>query len=154
MTTTFCQSFCLSASYPLAGMEYASECYCGSSLVSNATSSACTMSCSGNSSQICGGPSALSLYSYTGYIAPLQTTPQIGSYLYQGCWTDNVQGSGRSLKAYSFTNTTGMTEELCVGTCQAKGYAWAGVEYSQECESLPTFVKTRLEMHEWKGVFC
>jgi hypothetical protein len=45
-----------------------------------------------------------------------------------------VQGSGRSLRGYSFTNATGMTEELCVGTCQAKGYAWAGVEYSQECE--------------------
>src|SRR5256714_5767278 len=126
MTTSLCQSFCLSSAYPLAGLEYSSQCFCGSSLASNTSSTSCSMACAGNSSQICGGPYALSLYSYTGYIAPLQTTTIIGNYTYQGCWTDNVQGSGRSLKGYSFTNTTGMTEELCVGICQTKGYAWAG----------------------------
>jgi hypothetical protein len=134
MTISTCQSFCLASDYPLAGLEYASQCFCGNSLASNISSTACTMACAGNASQICGGGFALSLYAYTGYIAPLQTTAKIGNYSYQGCWTDNVQGSGRSLKGYSFTNTTGMTEEVCVGACLTRGYTWAGVEYGQECE--------------------
>ena len=136
MTPSACQAYCLNAGYPLAGTEYSDECYCGASLATNQTSTACTMACAGNSSLTCGGPYALSLYSYTGYIVPLTTTQMIGTYTYQGCYTDNVSGSGRSLKGYSFTNTMSMTEELCVNTCQSKGYSWAGMEYSQECESM------------------
>ncbi|WVQ91184.1 hypothetical protein IAS59_004979 [Cryptococcus gattii] len=65
MTEAKCAAFCAASGYTLAGIEYSSECYCGSILSNGAsltqTSSACTMPCSGDSSSICGGPSALTL---------------------------------------------------------------------------------------------
>jgi len=107
MTISTCQSFCLASDYPFAALEYASQCFCGNSLASNTSSTACTMACVGNASQICGGGFALSLYAYMGFIAPLQTTPKIGNYRYQGCWTDSMQNSGRSLK--------GSVSRVCTG---------------------------------------
>jgi hypothetical protein len=84
MTISICRSFCLASDYPLAGLEYASQCFCGNSLASNTSSTACTMACASNASQIRGGGFALSLCAYTGFIAPSQTAPKIGNYSYQG----------------------------------------------------------------------
>ena len=130
MTTALCQSFCLSSGFPIAGTEYASQCFCGSNTPSS-TSTSCTMPCSGAANQTCGGPYALGVYSYTGTIAPLGTKSAIGNYTYAGCFTDD--GGSRTLSAYSNTGNSSMTEEGCVGLCSARGYPYAGAEYGQEC---------------------
>jgi hypothetical protein len=88
------------------------------------------MKCSGNSTEYCGGSSRLSVYNNTAYVAP-SILPSIGDYNLKGCYTDST--ASRGLSAYSFVNGTGMTEELCVTTCQAKGYSIAGIEYGREC---------------------
>ncbi|RYP76919.1 hypothetical protein DL771_001472 [Monosporascus sp. 5C6A] len=67
-----CLGKCAEFGYPVAGMEYGEECYCGDPIdVSNAGStkrpeSECNIVCSGNGSAICGGGSRLSLYQWTG----------------------------------------------------------------------------------------
>ncbi|KAL8826061.1 MAG: hypothetical protein Q9191_004032 [Dirinaria sp. TL-2023a] len=65
MTTETCLAACKSQNYPLAGTEYASECYCGV-VLGNGTASApdtdCNMPCKGNPGEICGGRSRLNLY--------------------------------------------------------------------------------------------
>lgn len=132
MTIESCQAFCLAKNYPLAGLEYSAECYCGMTLSSGSAvgNTGCTMKCSGNSTEYCGGPNRLSVYNNTAYVAPY-ILPSIGSYNLKGCYTDS--GPTRALSGYSFTNATAMTEEMCVGTCQAKGYSMAGIEYGREC---------------------
>ncbi|CAI4210256.1 unnamed protein product [Parascedosporium putredinis] len=58
-----CAEFC--SNYKYFGTEYASECYCADSLdpsSSEADPSECNMPCSGDASQLCGGPNRLSLY--------------------------------------------------------------------------------------------
>jgi len=70
MTISTCQSFCLASDHPFADLEYASQCFCGNFLASNTSSTTYTMACAGNASQICGDGFALSLYVYTGFIAP------------------------------------------------------------------------------------
>jgi hypothetical protein len=88
------------------------------------------MPCSADSSQTCGGPSRLSVYNYTLYV-PTIIVPSVGTYQFQGCYSE---GTGtRALAGYTFTNSTGMTVELCVGTCKSKGYSFAGAEYAKEC---------------------
>lgn len=71
ITMNSCVTACHALNYPLAGVEYGSECWCGSELDNdsqpyNATASAqnCNMPCEGDSSEICGGPNCLNLYFY------------------------------------------------------------------------------------------
>ncbi|OXB35209.1 WSC domain-containing protein, partial [Cryptococcus neoformans] len=65
MTLSKCASYCQSTGFTLAAVEYSSQCYCSSVLNNSAsltkTSNACTMTCAGDSSFICGGPDALTL---------------------------------------------------------------------------------------------
>jgi hypothetical protein len=53
----------------------------------------------------------------------------VGSYIFQGCYTE---GDGvRALSDKVFYNTTAMTIELCASDCA--GYTYFGVEYHEEC---------------------
>jgi hypothetical protein len=63
-----CFGTCSNGQFAYAGLETGQECWCGNALNPAATpvaASYCDMPCPGNSSQICGGPLALSLYSNT-----------------------------------------------------------------------------------------
>lgn len=53
-----------------------------------------------------------------------------GRYISQGCYSEPA--AGRALSGYLFTNTTGMTVEMCVGACNTRSFQYAGIEYSQE----------------------
>lgn len=133
MTIEKCQAYCLSKSQPVAGLEYSTECYCGLGLSPGSTvnQTGCSMPCGGNSSQVCGGSNRLSVYQYSGYVAPSHPE-KIGTYKFQGCYSEPSSG-GRALPSYSFTNATHMSAELCVSGCSAKGYGYAGAEYGREC---------------------
>ncbi|KAK4555212.1 hypothetical protein LTR86_007508 [Recurvomyces mirabilis] len=72
MTLEICASFC--SKYAYFGVEYAEECYCGNAILPPGTErdpTACSMACAGNSTENCGGPSALSLYENNNYSAPV-----------------------------------------------------------------------------------
>lgn len=64
LTVRVCTDACRAAGYTYAGVEYAAECYCGNVLNNQrpGLESSCTMTCSGNSSEYCGGPNRLNLY--------------------------------------------------------------------------------------------
>ncbi|RDW69904.1 hypothetical protein BP5796_08301 [Coleophoma crateriformis] len=67
MTLESCASFC--ASYKYFGVEYSQECYCGNSITSgdtNTTASDCSMTCTGNSLELCGAGNRLTLYARNG----------------------------------------------------------------------------------------
>ncbi|OCK77470.1 WSC-domain-containing protein [Lepidopterella palustris CBS 459.81] len=132
MTVEACQSFCLTKNYPLAGVEYGKQCYCGLDLSNGASSgySGCTMPCAGNASEFCGGPSRINVYNYTSYVYPV-IVQSVGKYNLQGCFVDSI--ATRDLSSYQYTSSTNMTIENCVNTCQSKGYAKAGLEYAKEC---------------------
>jgi hypothetical protein len=67
MTPQKCQAHCTSLNLKFSGVEYSKECYCGASLANGAVlgSTNCNMPCGGDSTLICGGPNALSLFEYT-----------------------------------------------------------------------------------------
>ncbi|KAK4686692.1 hypothetical protein P7C73_g3429, partial [Tremellales sp. Uapishka_1] len=72
MTGEACAQQCAQAGYTMAGTEYSSQCYCGNALSGDATgaiidtltdsTSACNYACTGNTAQMCGGPSRLTYY--------------------------------------------------------------------------------------------
>jgi hypothetical protein len=67
MTVESCISFCSGKGYTYAGLEYASQCYCGNTLASDRAPVTgvlgnCFTPCAGDNSEFCGGGSALSIY--------------------------------------------------------------------------------------------
>lgn len=64
VTSAACVAYCDSKGFTVAGTEYGGECYCDNSLTSSSQldESKCAMPCKGDSSQTCGGPSALSVF--------------------------------------------------------------------------------------------
>lgn len=67
MTADVCVKFCMGKRFRYAGVEYGSECYCGSNIAPNTgKQGACVpanlMVCAGNPLQYCGGPGFMNLY--------------------------------------------------------------------------------------------
>jgi hypothetical protein len=110
------------------------RCYCDNTIRSpgSKASSGCDMTCSGNSTEFCGGPNRLTLYESSSPSTPgIPGIPAGWSDL--GCFTDN--GGARTLGTQQEVpgGYTNMTVERCLGVCANQGYAYGGVEYSQEC---------------------
>ncbi|KAI0367419.1 WSC-domain-containing protein [Pilatotrama ljubarskyi] len=70
MTIGSCIAHCAARGHTMAGLEYARECYCGSSFVNGGgaplADAKCDMACTGDSTKVCGGPMALSVFKKTG----------------------------------------------------------------------------------------
>ncbi|WWD22710.1 hypothetical protein CI109_107203 [Kwoniella shandongensis] len=67
MTQDLCMQTCRSKGFNFAGIEYASECYCGNSFNTGsvAATDGCTMACSGNKLQTCGGGNRLTTFKWS-----------------------------------------------------------------------------------------
>ena len=88
MTNEECTSFCYSNGLPYAGTEYSDECYCGQTLATGGTSTAatdCAMACSGNSTEVCGGPNRLTLYKTNAITGP-GVNPGVNGFQSIGCY--------------------------------------------------------------------
>ena len=62
LTVRQCYDACVDAGYSVFGMQYGSECYCDDDYGGQGASSECTMACSGNDAEICGGNFANSVF--------------------------------------------------------------------------------------------
>ena len=66
-TPTRCLSACRKQGYRLAGVQYASHCFCGNQLAGRAKmaprSSDCNMRCTGDKTAFCGGSWRMNIYS-------------------------------------------------------------------------------------------
>lgn len=80
------------------------------------------MACSGDSTQACGGPDRLTVYTN------FHSQPAPAGWTSLGCYTDNVQT--RTLPFWGFIpgGTDAMTQEACTTECARMGYTFAGVE--------------------------
>merc|ERR1712225_118817 len=122
MTNAACKTYCTSL-----GFAYSSECYCGNTLPTVASSS-CNMACSASgSTEICGGPNALSVSTNTAIVA---SNAVAASWTNQGCYSDNFPS--RVLASTSTTSST-MTIEKCINFCNGGNYILAGLENGYEC---------------------
>ncbi|CAF1442162.1 unnamed protein product [Rotaria sordida] len=86
-TPSTCAAYCTSLGIPYSGTEYANECYC-SITAPTTVSTACTMACAGNSTEICGGANAISVVYTT-----IPTLPATNSTKRGLCWPWNNPAS-------------------------------------------------------------
>jgi hypothetical protein len=146
MTVETCVAYCQTNGFSIAGLEYSRECYCGNSFSNGAslstTSGNCNMPCGGNSKEICGGPSALSIYQGPASAAAATTssstaaaspTANYGNPTLPSGWSTAGSGciqevNGRALAGISESSAS-MTVPTCLNFCSSKGYKYAGLEY-------------------------
>ncbi|ROV99138.1 hypothetical protein VMCG_06689 [Cytospora schulzeri] len=129
MTITMCTTYCANQKYPLAGVEYGTQCHCGAILrIGDATinQTECTTVCGGDSTSTCGDSSRLSVYQSATQVLPLvvnSTSIDGGNttHHYEGCFTDAT--SNRTLAGYSFSSLRNMTVENCISGCKLEGYS-------------------------------
>lgn len=148
MTAGNCIKFCSAKGYPLAGTgnhvsnsplycliadlnvpEYSRECWCGITLnAAAAPASECSYPCTGNSNEVCGGSSRLTVYN-SASISP-KVNPGVNGYESLGCFTDAVSARALTNIVQGPGGSQNNTVAGCTATCGAKGYAYAGVEYA------------------------
>ncbi len=78
MTVEKCVSYCAGKNYAYAGVQYGKWCFCGNAPGNKIDQATCSMPCSGNSTQTCGGPWANSVYSvrhFKGAVSAPPATP-------------------------------------------------------------------------------
>ncbi|KZV86965.1 WSC-domain-containing protein, partial [Exidia glandulosa HHB12029] len=131
-TVSRCMALCDSLGYNYAGLEYSNECHCGRGVVKGAgqvASSECNMACAGDETQSCGGSWRMQLYYTQSTVSKNPTIPS-GWAVSAACAVDV---GDRVLKDDYFITLEKNTPALCMTTCGAKGYSYAGVEYTNEC---------------------
>jgi hypothetical protein len=130
MTLEICAAFCGARGYTYFGAEYATECYCGNTVLTSstvATDGRCNMNCAGSSTEVCGGPGGLSLYKLSA-VPSTTTSASTPGYTYVGCQSDST--TARTLGSLVITSPA-LTVELCTSFCA--GYTYFGLEYADEC---------------------
>ncbi|TGO59046.1 hypothetical protein BOTNAR_0170g00230 [Botryotinia narcissicola] len=132
MTVEICVDFCKGNGYKYAGLEYYGECFCGASVGGPQTyESNCSFPCTGDNTESCGGNDILSVYQDTTF--PTVDSTTISDYTPMGCYSD-LGPNGRTLAwKQDQIPDADLTIEACLQACKEGGYAFAGVEYSQEC---------------------
>ncbi|PSN70463.1 WSC-domain-containing protein [Corynespora cassiicola Philippines] len=124
LTADTCIAYCSSMGYPVAGTEYAAECFCGTGIPLQTGTDGCNMACAGDSTLACGGPDRLSVY------ANFATNPGPEGWASLGCYTDNVQARTLANLEQVAGGTDALTVALCTTTCGNLGFTYAGVEYA------------------------
>ncbi|KAI5919076.1 WSC-domain-containing protein [Camillea tinctor] len=132
MTIESCQAYCNKNNFPLSGVEYGRECYCGKWITKPATlnQQGCDMPCGGNGKQMCGGSSRMSIFNSTTFVGP--SAPKTsGSWQYQSCFMEPSMGA-RALDTLVKADDQ-MTVDICLKACRDAAYPYAGLEYGREC---------------------
>jgi hypothetical protein len=125
MTTAMCRQGCLELGpYQLAATESGNACFCGNKWASGGIlpESSCATACKGNSSAVCGGNWAASVYNTTN--APIAAASKAPGW--QGCYPSG------SFSA-AFYSSPSMTSASCRASCSAQGYAYAATRSGTNC---------------------
>ena len=137
LTIENCISTCVGLGYVVAGLEYSQQCFCDNFTRNGAnltTDSDCAMTCSGDTTETCGGPNRMSIYSkgaLQGFQPPTaQKTGLPGSWTYQGCLIDNAL---THTFPYQMINSNNNSATACLKQCSDYGYMSGGMEYGDEC---------------------
>ncbi|KAI0813023.1 copper radical oxidase [Xylaria sp. FL0064] len=137
LTIESCVNTCIDAGYGVAGLEYASQCFCDNFVRNGANltdASDCSSPCTGDATQDCGAGNRLSIYSndtLVVYKPPSALTEGLpDNWEYYGCVVDAIDN--RTLPWMSIDEQNA-TIEACIAGCSRFGYSAGGVEYGYQC---------------------
>ncbi|KAM7210759.1 WSC domain containing protein [Rhypophila decipiens] len=132
MTHEKCAAFCDKYNYPFFGVEFGSQCLCGTKIEDMTEIrpiEECSTKCGGELSQRCGAANRLSIFEKPAGPDPVNLD-RVGSYSYKSCWTDDV--NERVLTGSEYRSDD-MTVESCAAFCSQQNFEFFGVEYAHEC---------------------
>ncbi|CAH0020298.1 unnamed protein product [Clonostachys rhizophaga] len=133
MTVEQCTAECKGNGYRYAGLKYYGVCYCGSSLsAAKVDDSQCSLACSGDKKEVCGGNTQLSVWEDPTF-AKCGSDITINDYESLGCHDDDGSSEGRALNHKLDLDASTFTTKLCLDACRVRGYAYAGTENGNEC---------------------
>ncbi|KAG8773794.1 hypothetical protein FRC20_004612 [Serendipita sp. 405] len=133
-----CQSRCGALGYNLAGVGSGSICSCGNTIFGSNTpsSSNCTMPCSADASQTCGGPNAIQIYVKDNYpytVGPASVLDSYNGYSNAECWENDPNNVLLRKDPASPIPSDLMTVQKCIDGCAAAGFSTAGIRVGREC---------------------
>ncbi|WRT70456.1 uncharacterized protein IL334_007454 [Kwoniella shivajii] len=133
ITPQSCINGCSELGYTYAGVENGKTCYCGSSpqTTQRLPVSQCSTACTGNSTAVCGGASAMDLYTTAAANTTVDTVKASKPAGYLGCFQDS--GSNIAFPNYYSYTVNPMSVEICKQSCLELGYSYAGVENGNQC---------------------
>jgi hypothetical protein len=91
MTLAMCAAAC--SDYPYFGVEYSTQCYCGTQLEGTAEKRPqieCSMRCGGEPNQVCGGADRVNIFHSAQRTGDASNLDTVGGFTYKSCWTDDV----------------------------------------------------------------
>ncbi|KAL7409262.1 hypothetical protein BDY24DRAFT_372641 [Mrakia frigida] len=154
-TVESCLAVCRSGGFVLAGLQYGSQCMCGSSFSNNLgaviSSSSCSMTCKGNTLQLCGGFYTTNTYRYTPSLSSssasrtstsVSASASASSVVLPTGWTTvgcTQDGDARALTGSSTDLGNSATVEACLAVCLKGGFVLAGLQYGSQCMCGSTF---------------
>ncbi|KAG8776947.1 hypothetical protein FRC16_004346 [Serendipita sp. 398] len=139
LTPAKCQSLCDAQGFNLAGVEFGRECFCGNTVFGNnrpTSASVCSITCSGDVGQTCGGPNGIYIYvknSYPFTVGPASVLDAYNGYQNPSCWQDSVNNRIFSGRPSTDIPADQMTVQKCIDGCAAAGFSAAGLEFGREC---------------------
>ncbi|WVQ72136.1 hypothetical protein IAR50_001681 [Cryptococcus sp. DSM 104548] len=138
MTAKLCVSHCSSLGYTYAGIEYYSECYCGTtapaSTRKNSDNSKCEYACLGDSSQKCGGAGNLGVYS-------IGSTSSLSSVSTTSTTSTSAKASTTSATSLSTTSASTAAAASTSGITVVSGSTWLGCYTNSGISSAVTATK-------------
>lgn len=150
LTIQQCTSYCKQNGWAYSGVENGYQCYCGNAFLNPLLSaSSCAQKpqivCNGDSLQYCGGQNIVHIYNDTKTSVSVRGLPEANKTkisipgkeaTYAGCYPE-PQGY-KMLTSASFSNQTGMTNELCAAFCNRGGYNLFGTEFAAGKHTAPS----------------
>ncbi|KAE9365795.1 WSC-domain-containing protein [Stipitochalara longipes BDJ] len=134
MTAESCIAYCSAAGYHYAGTEYFHECFCGDTLAVGgvpANPGDCSTPCAGDPTEACGGGNRLTLF-WDGQ-SPPTVNPGENGWSSIGCYSEGIDGRALVYQYLPADGSDIMSVDICTTACTDRGYAFAGLEYADEC---------------------
>ncbi|XP_071849045.1 sialate:O-sulfotransferase 2-like [Apostichopus japonicus] len=144
MTIERCLQHCSLKSYPFAGLEFSSECYCAQAVTASKAreKDACNMTCSGNKDQICGGAPYISVYQIStpgqaiagaDHLVNQKEANTVRGYDFRAC-VPYVKKKGDSIFTGGILiEQSTMTIPSCLKACGDEQHPLAGMARGKEC---------------------
>eukprot|EP00879_Flechtneria_rotunda_P010453 GHRR01010929.1.p1 GENE.GHRR01010929.1~~GHRR01010929.1.p1 ORF type:complete len:962 (+),score=236.94 GHRR01010929.1:64-2949(+) len=134
MTIGYCAYLAKSEGYSIFGVQFAVECWGAKDIAyvtKLGTATTCNTPCNGDTTQMCGGPMTLGVYSISAVDAVVVPTPTPTdlNITKLGCFKDS---GARQVKNLLKASTT-MTSKECSQLAYAAGYTVIGIQYTNEC---------------------
>jgi len=132
-TVESCLALAFDQGYIYAGLEYGGECWAGNDYPygGSVPETYCSMACSGNSAELCGGNWVLTLYVSVALSSISVPSHQSASatWTYQSCWGEPSEGTALAYQLIGSDSTV----EQCLDLANNQGFTRAGLENGGEC---------------------